>query len=301
MNNFILGSGLIGTLARKILGSSWSFIPFKQSRFYSFEIPLADDFIVYDDNVGDVLRSFFGDFSVIIYKRPFSYGGQLIWEPGGDSHESYLSKMYDDPNHVVGKRMKTVFSVFSYSSLAIHRILLHEFQNEIMNCLGYGELKSIDMKKHLLILSKATIHYDRIISTIPLNCLMKLCGLSCDLKSKDVCYYRIGSASVNLEGAKTVLVSDYSINFFKVYNIRDNEYIFCTFDPIDNPYSFFGSVIGYNHDLIESTRIVESLPIGDVPDLSVLRDGGVECVGSCAQWDDFMDVSSCVNRLTKYG
>jgi len=47
--NIILGSGIIGLLAKLILGQDWKIIPFYRSRYFSFNPALDDNFIIRDE------------------------------------------------------------------------------------------------------------------------------------------------------------------------------------------------------------------------------------------------------------
>ena len=53
-------------------------------------------------------------------------------------------------------------------------------------------------------------------------------------------------------------------------------------------------------ELLDGTSIVDYLPMGQVPKLDHLEAKGIYSIGSYAQWDWCMDVSSCLLRLLKY-
>ena len=72
-----------------------------------------------------------------------------------------------------------------------------------------------------------------------------------------------------------------------------------TWDKLENPYQYFGKFLGYNLDLIEAARIVDAIPIGPKPDLSELEGKGIYCVGSNAEYDDMMDISSSIFRILR--
>jgi len=300
MSNFILGSGLIGVLARKILGPSWKFIPFKQSRYFSFEIPLCDDFIVFNDSVELFFKKCCPNYNILIHKRPFSFSGKLIYEPDL-CLDSYLSKVYGDFIPLSARmQFKNTFATFSHSCLSLHSSFQREFRQEIMTGVGYGPLDFIDCNERTLRFANGTkLDFQNLISTIPLDALLKLCNVDMKLSSKTVYLYRVHK-KLDLEGADSVLVSDHEISFFKVFKLSDDEHVFCTFEPFESPYGYLGGFIGYDLDLKESFLIHNYLPIGDPPSLSSLEKSNIFCVGSNAQWDDFMDVSSSIKRLLRF-
>ena len=75
--NAILGSGLIGMLARDILGDGWTLIPVGRSRFYSFQPALADNYIAIDETINEYMKRF--TFLPLIHKTAFSLGGELTY------------------------------------------------------------------------------------------------------------------------------------------------------------------------------------------------------------------------------
>ena len=77
MRGVILGSGIVGLLAKEILGDRWLVIPFSRSRFYSFRPALADNFIIRDERIDDLIAHFGGKIS-FIYKTLYSLGGGLL-------------------------------------------------------------------------------------------------------------------------------------------------------------------------------------------------------------------------------
>jgi hypothetical protein len=296
MNNLILGSGLIACLAKKLLGPGWSFISFKKSRYYSFDIPLADDFIRCDKDIDTVSAELGLGGPIIIYKRPFSYRGQLTNSTEPIVIDPYVQKVYKG-RYIPGELLKTVFSVYDVRALPLYTKLSEQSWDQIQAG-AQSKLLGIDLKTRALRLSDGrSIEYERLISTIPLNILYALCGLDASiLKARPVCHYRVQSNKVDLEGAEQALVSDLDIEFYKVTKLSDG-YIFNTFEAIENPYLYFGKFLGYQLDIVEVLRIDESVPIGEPPDMKIFSDAGIICVGSNAQWDDFMDIASCIKRL----
>jgi hypothetical protein len=298
--NIILGSGLIACIAKRLLGQDWSFIPFKKSRYYSFDIPLADDFIRCDKDIDIVSAELGLSGPIIIYKRLFSYHGQLTNSTEPVVIDPYIKKVYDNTRIIVDSLLKTTFSVYNIRAITLYSKLNEQFWNQIQVG-AQKKLVSIDLKARTLCLSDgSTINYERMISTIPLNALYKFCGINAPtLKAKAVCSYRIQSNKIDLEGAEQTLVSDLDIEFYKVTKWSDS-YIFNTFEAIENPYLYFGKFLGYQLDIVEVLRVDEVIPIGEVPDLTIFENAGITCVGSNAQHDDFMDLGSSIKRLVNF-
>lgn len=303
--NLILGSGLIGNLARKILGGSWEWAPFKRSRYFSFEIPFADNFVVFDKTVDDFMRQF-GNQTPIFYKRPISYQGMLMYQDLPIVQDPYLRKLYGDDVPPLAKTLlRSTFTIYPMSALELHHALEEQHKDLVgTGVRKFGEVNEIDLNtKTITCFHKTTgqatkFEFDKVISTIPLNALFRLCKLSdSSLKAKAICYYHIATDAVDLEGAEQSLVADLDIKFFNVYRTKKNHYVFCTFEPLENPLQYFGGILNFKIDILEARRIEDALPISLAPDLSFLASKGITCVGSNAQWDDLMDVSSCVKRL----
>jgi len=302
LKNYILGSGAIGCIAKMILGSSFEWIPFKRSRYYSFDIPYGDNFIVYDKVIDDFMRSMMINCVPIFYKRAFSYQGQLMFQELPILIDPYLYKVYgENVPTIASKLIKTTFSVYPATVQMLYHQLEDKFKdNEIAaGVQKFGTMKSVDLDKKVICCEHGNFEFDKLVYTIPLNAFLRLCGKSVDdLKARAVCYYLLETDSVDLEGAQQALVVDSNVEFFKVVILDKNRYIFWTFNALDNPHMYFGKFLNYRLDIIEAKRIDEAIPIGNPPDLSWLPKGVVG-VGSNATHDDFMDVSSCILRLLR--
>lgn len=294
--NFILGSGIVGLLAKRMY-PEFELIPFKRSRYYSFEIVLADNFLIYNKKIDDFMNQLGISCEVEFKKQAYSLKGQLIFDEIDELKQSYFSRVYgyQMPSHI-GSLIKNTVTTYPKSVKAVHDRLVEKSLNDFMNTKQkYGELVSINFENKKLYFTNREVDFDKIISTIPLDALCQFCNIKMDLKSRSVCYYDIQTSAVDLEGASSCIVID-DYEFFKV--VPQNErFLFWTFDKLEQPYKYFGQFFGYNFDIIESFRIDKAIPIGEKPNLDVLEGNNVYCVGSNAQWDDFMDVSSCVLRL----
>lgn len=293
--NIILGSGLIGCIARKIFGSDYIWIPFKKSRYFSHNVPLADNFIICNKNVDLFIEQY--SKTRIIYKRPFSFRGVLSYEIDKDNVSGeYFEKIGQELIDV-----KTTFIVYDKTCCQLNSQLQVNLEKDINSSIEkYGKDIKIDVNKHIIQTKNGEIEYDKIISTIPLNALLSRCSMQINnLKFNDVCIYRLFTNKIDLEGADQTLVSDKNIDFYKVVKFGVNDYLFFTDKALVNPYQYFGLFFGYNFEIADVYRVDNSIPVSSVPDLSILERNGIFSVGSDAQHDDQMCVSSCVNRLLK--
>ena len=296
----VLGSGLIGNLAKSILGSSWQWIPFKRSRYYSFDIPYADNFISYDKQIDEFISKISSTGATpIFYKRPISYQGQLMYQDLPIVIKPYISKIYgDQAPSLASKLIKSTFTTYQLTAQSLYHNLEKANKDSIREGVEkFGDLSRIDLDSRVIVTKEGEIQYEYLLSTIPLNVLCRLTGVEMGLPSKPICYYYLISSAVDLEGAEQTLVADLDIEFFKVQMLRKNHYIFWTFEALENPLQYFGSFLDYKIDIVEAKRIDDALPLDDPPDLSRFEEAGIYCVGSNAQWDDFMDVGSCIKRL----
>jgi hypothetical protein len=302
MSDFILGSGLIGCIAKRMY-PEWEIIPFKKSRYYSFEIPLAENHIVYHKNIEPFMSEVCPlDKIPIIIKSAVSYQGQLINDPPKELLHMYLKKVYDEYPDFYSELLKPVLTIYQTTSMKLYEILQNNVQQSINESIrNYGELIDINTKTKKIRTRHREVEYNRIISTIPLDALAKYCNVSIDLKSTSTCIYNIYSKTVDLEGNDFCLVVDNFIDFFKVVKVGEHNHIFWCKDTIQDPYKYFGGFLTYNIDILETFRISSMMNVGLPPNLKFFEDLDIFCVGSNAQWDDMMDCSSSINRLLKFG
>jgi len=182
----------------------------------------------------------------------------------------------------------------------LHTILGRKFIDEInQNIKSYGEVFSIDLKEKVIKFRNKSIEFDNIISTIPLDVMCRFTGVNFDLEARDLYVYHLATPSVDLEGAIQCFICDRDIDFYKVQKIGENKYLFWSSMIIEQPYKYFGMCLGYNLDLLEVVKIENAIPVGDPPNLDFLSKSGILCVGSTAQWDDFIDVSASIKRLLR--
>ena len=302
MNNIILGSGIVGLLAKLILGPSWKIVPFYRSRFFSFNPALDDNFIIRDEK----LDQFINDINKILktpmlmYQRSWSIGGELIKRADKELCYSWMYKLFgnDVPSqseaYFAGK-----MSMFVYDMRVnqLYQELTNLYLDELKKNSAEGQISEIG--DHYYIINDKKIEYDKMVSTIPLNALLNFMNIKSNLSAKTIHYLHIETDGLNFEGANQVLVVDSVTDFFKVTNIAPNRYLFYFHKDVPNPGTY---MMGYipKFEIIDGTSIESAIPYGNTPKLDDLESKDIFCVGSSAQWDWCMDVGSCILRLLKY-
>ncbi|MDP1712593.1 MAG: hypothetical protein Q8K86_09060 [Candidatus Nanopelagicaceae bacterium] len=279
----ILGNGLIGLLAEKIVGGP--VVGCGRSRFYSFRPPLADDYVTYDERTAEILHTIPSKrFHVV----KVSLGGQLL-NPDDMTYELYCNRVYGTPTHMVKLHRSFVVSICELRC------------NQILETLKPAQsARPTKIVPGTVFLSDgSSLSYDRLLNTVPLDILLKLIGRNMELEALDVHYAHIQTGELNFEGADEVLVIDDHIEFFKAAKIGEYDYVLWSKEALNEQI-----IAKYVQDfrLVQNTVIRRAIPIGLPPDLSELeKEFHIVCVGSCAQWDDAMDVASCIKRMVRYG
>src|SRR4051794_1923120 len=92
--NYIFGSGVVGLAAKKVLSGDWTVVPFSRSRFYSFNPPLADNFIGRDKDIDEMVADLTGLGSIWLYKRAYSVGGNLVARHDPALCGAWLAKVF---------------------------------------------------------------------------------------------------------------------------------------------------------------------------------------------------------------
>jgi hypothetical protein len=298
MRGVILGSGIVGLLAKEILGDRWLVIPFSRSRFYSFRPALADNFIIRDERIDDLIAHFGGKIS-FIYKTLYSLGGGLL-PPDDLVINGWLNKVFGQevPSQAL-PCIKTRGDHFVYDIKVnqLYNQLQVKYGQNLVDNSNKGVVSEIG--DHYIIWGGQRIEFDHMISTIQLPKLYELSRLPHPkLPSAQVWYYHVETNDLNFEGANQVLVVDDYINFFKVSNIAKNRYMFYFSRDIPIPGPYFMQFI-QQFELIDGTTIAEVIPKGQKPDLTTLNNLGIECIGAMAEHDYFMDLGSCLVKLLR--
>lgn len=298
---FILGSGIIGLLAKMMLGDEWELIPFYKSRFFSLNPALDDNFIIQHKNLDQFIKDITNEpvTKTHIYHRGWSVGGQIVRNYDELLHESWLAKIFG--LHVPPMSKVTFGSmmmpIYDLRVNVLYKSLIDRFNKEIAQSLSYGNVTEIG--DHYLVRNGVRTEFDIAISTIPLDALIKLSNLKIELLSKPIHYHHIQTNALNFEGINQLLVVDNAFSFYKVTNIAPNRYIFYHQDDVPNPGSYYMALLK-DFDLLSGTTIPNALPMGPHPKLDIITNMGIHCVGSYAQWNWCLDIGSCLLQLMQY-
>lgn len=297
--NYILGSGLVGLVAKWILGDDWTLIPFGKSRFYSFSLPLAENYIIRDERVDEMFANF-GGMNPIIQKLTYSFSGELH-EHSNVLAESWAWKVFNQcpPTHIIPYlQARKNFFVYKITAHELHRKLQEQYLSSIQAEVRKGPITKIEDHK-ITYYNGQVVDYGRIISTIPLTELNRLCGYQVNLPSKQIWYHAIDSPAIQLEGSCDVLVVDDIIEFFRVSNIGGCTHLFQSLIdvPLPGPYysRFFRPL-----DIIDGTTIQVALPLGPNPNLNIYEKSDITCIGALAEWDWCRDISSAFLKLLNF-
>lgn len=300
MNNFILGSGLIARIAKDIF-PNYRFIPFGKSRFYNFRVPLAENYIIANNNVCEYIKKYknINDIlpPVIEYKRPFSLAGDLHYN-STLALGPYLKKVYGDVDFIASQILnKTSFNVYSDITPSLLYMKLGEEQNKFIfeDLNKYSEINIIDPDAHTISTKSGIYEYDQIISTIPLNVLYKYLNLHTELESRKSYITLIQTGMFNFESADELLVAD-DFPIYHIIKIFNNTYMIKSLTEMTEV--TLQSIIP-DCKIISNTEVPEYIPL-DAPSLKWLDDCCIKPVGSLARWDDFYDVSTSINALVNF-
>lgn len=294
MAKYILGSGLVGLLARDILGDEWSVIPQGVSRYYSYPVALADDFITTSKR---------SDYNYLltpdkrILKRAFSYGGDLIHAPLRWVADRYTIKVYDE---LIPQFLSLNWFEAPVSRTSCHELyskMLEKYTDELVTASEkYGKLVSIEPGK--IKTENLELEYDEVVSTIPLGALAQAAGIEHNMPYKDAWIYHVQTNELNFEGAEQVFVVDEESPFYKVNKVGPTDYLFFCLKEVPEATRFFGMFTKDNLMVLNRVHIEEYIPIGPPPDIRGFeRDYKIRCIGSHAQHDAMADIGTCILRI----
>lgn len=300
--NYILGGGLIALLAREIYGPSWKIIPQGKSRYYTFDPPLADNHIVYNPEVADVLKPFTASVP-IHWRRGISYSGALLFQVPVWARQYVVEKLYGDkPHNLAVDLLDSSYMVFGLTAKRLYETLAARYAKELVdNHTLYGRIKEI--RDTTIITERGSFDFERAISAIPLPALRALKGdnpenIKAELPGRDVFCYHVRTDALDLEGAQQVLVADQPIPFFKVNVLGGYDYLFYTFNQLENAAAELGAFMRGRIQILNAVCHRNSFPLGRPPQTDDIFKN-IICVGAEAQWDWFMDVSSSIKRLLR--
>jgi hypothetical protein len=305
-SKFIIGSGLTAFIARHVLGPEWQILPFGPSRFYSTGVPAyGDDFIISDKTVMGFMNDLGLNTSPIFFNRPINVAGNLL------SNDIYISQYLEKVGIPVDKLTldyyKTDFTVYGTSCLQLWNKLCGMYKNEVVefmnghpNSSGVSKISENEITVSDKDGTNFHLEYTDIISTIPYNVLADMCGLQDTSGFKDVYYYYVQSNSIDIGKADQVLISDQEIPFHKCTRIRNNKFLFEIIgEYIEDIYPIMGLMLGRDFDIDHAHVINNAFVNKSVIDNSKLDELNITCIGSYAECDPLMDVSSSVKKLIR--
>lgn len=296
MKNIILGSGIIGLLARHILGPSWKVVPYYRSRFFSFNPALDDNFIIADDEIDSYINQI-KKVQKYPYKIGWSIQGAIIKQYDQGLCEDWLTKIFG--SQVPGQsapymRSRMNFNVYDIRVNGLYEELIRQYINEIREEGAKG--LPTEIGDHYIVRNGVKEDFDNCISTIPLPALLKASNLGTQLPSRTVHYLHFETKELDFEGCNQLLVTDSLFDFYKVTNVSPNRYLMYCHKDIPNPGAYLMGFLK-NFDIIDGTSIEEAIPAGQIPQLNTIEKMGITCIGSNAQWDWCLDVGSCIKRI----
>jgi len=299
----ILGSGLIGLLARFILGPEWKVIPFYRSRFFTYNPALDDNFVIANDEIAPIVKDITGELV------PVRYPYKVAWSIQGEIVNAYDEGLcLDWGRKLFGPKIPPQFSrymqsrmdfrVFGIRANQLYARLLKTYKDDLVEQSKAGDVTKVG--DHFIEIGGKRIEFDQCVSTIPLNKLCPLMNAEVEFSAKDVHYLHVQTEDLNFEGNNQLLVVDEIFDFYKSTNIAKNRYLLYCHNEIPNPGMYLMSFIK-KFEILDGSSIAEAIPAGAPPDLKAIENYGIFCVGSYAQWDWCMDISSCMLRLMRYG
>lgn len=296
----ILGSGIVGLLAKTILGPEWKIIPFGKSRLYSFKVPLADNIFIHDPKLDHFISSELKLISSILYPyySCYSVQGQIVKAYDPALTEAWLHKVYGEQYPTQAKpyyahRMNNM--VYGARVTELYAQLLSTYMDELRRESNAGQVT--DITHNIIKRGDEVIQFEKAVSTIPLNALLELYKVPHTLQANDVYIYYVHAPDIDIEGSNQCYVIDKEIQFYKATRISaDHRYLFYSTTEIEFPGLYFKQ-FSPKSTILDYTKIPQGLPIGEKPNLSLLESQNMYCVGSYAEWDDCRDVSSCILRL----
>lgn len=301
--NVIFGSGVVGLLARHILGPTWTVVPFYRSRFFTFNPALDDNFVISSPELDPVIKELnptIGQLQTFLYRRVWSLNGQIIKEYDSMLCNQWLHKIFGTsipPQAEMYMSGRMSLQVYDIRVNGLYQQLMTEYLPEIKEQSTKG--LPTEIGPHYMVRNGIREDFDNAVSTIPLDALCKLMKIDFKLQAKTLHYVHVETDKLDFEGANQLLVVDKIFDFFKATNIAKDRYLIYMHNDVPDPGVYLMNFIE-KFEIIDGTAIEGVIPLGHAPKLQNLEDAGVFCVGSSAQWDWCMDVGSCILRLVRY-
>jgi hypothetical protein len=300
MKNVIFGSGVVGLIAKRLL-PNWTVIPFTRSRFFTFNPALDDNFIIRDEKIDEAVKDLIqAAVTPVLYKRAFDAGGQLF------SYDKSICK--DWLFKVFGSKappqtepyMNGRLDLFVYNNVRVNQLYDKLLGSHVAGLKEeHAKGKVTEIGDHYFVRGGVKEEFDNAINTIPLTALCGLMGLDHTFEAKAVNFLHVSTKNLDFEGYNQTLVTDPKFPFYKVTNIAPDRYLFYCHEEILNPGQFLMALLK-DFEIIDGTSIVDYLTMGPIPKLDWLDSKGIFPIGSYAQWDWCMDISSCILRIIRY-
>lgn len=302
--NVIFGSGVVGLLAKLILGPEWKVIPFHRSRFFTWNPALDDNFVISDDELDPFIKeitSSVGAPQVFTYRRAWSIGGELFHQFDQGACDDWLRKIFgnDVPPHASAyMKDRMDLSVYDIRVNRLYYSLVEAHIDELKAEAAKGMVTEIG--PHYYIRNGVREDFDNAISTIPLDALCKLMDIEINLPSKSMHYVHLQTKDLNFEGVNQLLVVDQIFDFWKATNIAPDRYLLYFHNDVVD-YGVYLMNFIQHFEILDGTAVENAIPMGPMPKLSnIEEEAGIFCVGSYAQWDWCADVGSNILRLIRY-
>lgn len=301
--NYILGSGIIGIIAKHLLGNEWHVVPYYKSRFFSSNPPLDDNFLMRHERLDEILTKLMPTkiINTIFYKRSWSEMGSLITNPNESVIDRWSQKVFGTatPSHLSSYYYKKdIFSIYNNIRITeIYQSLLNNYMQMLKDNSKLGLPTKIE--NGYIYFGDDRKPYNKIISTIPIDALCKLCNRVCNVKSRDIHYIHLYSQEIDFEGANQVHVCDQNIDFYKVVNIAPQRYLFYFLKDILNPGIYMQAYLK-NFEIIDGTMIKQALMLGDIIKTDYFNSQSIYPIGGYGEWDYCLDVGSSMLRLLNF-
>ena len=300
---YIIGSGLIAFVAKTIF-PDYTIIPVGKSRYYQYGVATCDDYILCHADIDEFIKDIAPETQMqsipVFFKKALSYCGQIIFGRNEGFLSTWLHKVYGEdtnPNALALTKLDTF--VYNISGTDVFKVVEKRCKQHFREFIeSKDKFKSIDTQNKIIYTNHMQLPYEHIISTIPLDAIMDACGIEHNLESKDLHTFVVETPDLDFEGASELLVADETIDFFKCTRIGKQIYQFYGLKEIISLPTYL-SLFMNKFDILSATVVRKAIPLGDPNKHRELNEHNITCVGSNAQWDDMMDLSSCIRRLIK--
>lgn len=300
---YIIGSGLVAFIA-KIIFPDYTIIPVGKSRYYQYNVATCDDYIFCHKDIDEFIKEIAPETHMqpipVFFKKALSYCGQIIFGRNEGFINTWLHKVYGEdinPNALTLTKLDSF--VYNISGTDIFKVVEKRCKQHFREFIERKDkFKSIDVQDKIIYTNHEQLPYEHIINTIPLDAISDICGIEHNLESKDLHTFVVETPDLDFEGASELLVADENIDFFKCTRVGKQIYQFYSLKEIINLPTYLNLFMN-KFDILSATVVRKAIPIGDLNQHKEFEKYNITCVGSNAQWDDMMDISSCIKRLIR--